>query len=433
MNRNTALGTLALGLLLILMGMVSQQEAGSINLVNPVQLHHNQSEDYIADQKTTATQPKEMQMSLLANASNNFGFNLFAQINAQKSQDNVVISPSSVALALAMVRNGAGGATKAEMTKALKLDKIEPTVVEASYQKLITTLKTADPDVTLAIANALWVNQNITLKEQFLNTVQEFYQAEVTNLDFADFLTKNKINNWVSRNTEKKIPEIVDFVSPQDALYLTNAIYFKGIWTSKFEMDATVEEPFYQDASSSQLQMMMNQTGDYRYYQNDSFQAVRLPYGKKGELGMYIFLPSQTSNLAEFNQQLNINNWQEWIASMRSQKGNVTIPRFQLEYETNLVDFLPQLGMNQVFDPSQANFSNMSDTPVALDTAKHKTFIEVNEEGTEAAAVTSIGIRITSLQPQDPPFNMKVNRPFFFAIRDDITETILFMGNVVEP
>ncbi len=426
MNRNIVLGTLCVSLLLILMGMVSGQEVG---LIEPAQPNHKSSD--VANQKITET--TETQMSQLASASNRFGFNLFDQIYSQQPEDNLVISPSSITFALAMARNGTSGATKEEMTKVLELEKQDPSAINRSYQELIETLKTADPNVKLAIANSLWINQNITLKDQFINSAEEFYQAKVTNLDFADFRSKDIINKWVSKNTANKIPEIVDSVSSEDALYLINAIYFKGIWANKFDPDTTTEQPFYTDPNSSQPQSMMNQTGKYRYYQSDCFQAVRLPYGEKEELGMYIFLPSKTSSLEEFNQQLNSDRWQEWLSHMRSQKGNITIPRFKLEYETDLIKSLSALGMKQIFDSSQADFSAISDTPVAIDTVKHKTFIEVNEEGTEAAAVTSIGIRITSAMPQDTPFNMNVNRPFFFAIRDDITETILFMGNVIEP
>ena len=425
MNRNTFLGTLGVSLLLTLMCIVHQPEASSID--------SNRSNVSSGDTANQTITQNPTHMSQLANASNRFGFNLFAQINSRSNQENIIISPSSIAIALTMAGNGTEGKTKEELIEVLELAELDSMAIDNSYQKLIETLKTADPDVKLAIANSLWVNKNITLKEQFVNNAKKFYQAQVSSLDFADFQTKNQINSWVAKNTANKIPEIVDSVSPQDALYLINAIYFKGIWSSKFDKDATIDRPFYTDSNSSYPQPMMKQTGKYRYHQSDRFQAVRLPYGEKEELGMYIFLPREDSNLAEFNQELNSTNWQEWISQMRSQQGNITIPRFKLEYETDLVQSLSELGIERVFDFAKADFSAMTDTPVAVNKVKHKTFIEVNEEGTEAAAVTSIGIRITSAKPQDPPFNMNVNRPFFFAIRDDITETILFMGNIVEP
>ena len=429
MNRNTVFGTLGVSVLLILMGMVSNQEAVSIN---SVQSNYESNSDVLVASEMMM-QKTDTQISHLANASNRFGFDLFQQINSQQPEDNLVFSPSSIMLALAMARNGTDGSTKEEMTQALRLEQLDPENLNQNYQQLIKTLQTADPKVKLAIANSLWANQNLTLKEKFIDDAQEFYQAQVTNLDFADEQTKTKINHWVANNTAQKIPQIIDSVSPEDALYLINAIYFKGIWTHKFDANATKEQPFYDSSGSSQSQLMMNQTNNYRYYETAEFQAVRLPYGEKAELGMYIFLPKPNSDLAEFNQQLNIDTWQEWLSQMRSQKGNISIPRFQMEYETSLVESLSALGMKQVFNPQQADFSAMTDVSVAIDNVKHKSFIEVNEAGTEAAAVTSIGIRITSAMPQSMPFQMNVNRPFFFAIRDDITETILFMGNVTKP
>ncbi len=374
-------------------------------------------------------------VSQLVSASNRFGFNLFRQIQTQQESENqnIVISPNSVAIALAMIRNGTGGETLTEINTALGLDQLATAKVDPSYAKLIETLKTADADVELAIANSLWVNQNIALKQQFVNNAQDFYQAKVSNLDFADSSVKRRINQWVAKNTAQKIPEIVDSVYPEDALYLINAVYFKGSWANKFDADATTEQPFYVKPGKTKPMATMSQTGDYRYYVNEQFQAIRLPYGKKAELGMYIFLPQESSSLEQFNQQLNLDNWREWLSQMRSQSGNISLPKFKLEYDTELKDVLASLGMQQMFIPSQADFSAMTDTSVAIDTVKHKAVIEVNEEGTEAAGVTSIGIRITSATPETQPFNMNVNRPFFFAIRDDITETILFMGKVSAP
>ena len=294
-------------------------------------------------------------------------------------------------------------------------------------------LTTADPSIKLAIANSLWANQDIELNEQFIDRQFEFYRGKVTNLDFADPSALQTINQWVASNTAHQISEIVDSISPENALYLINAIYFQGDWAKKFDPSLTTEQPFLTDSQISKPVAMMSQTGDYRYYANELFQAVRLPYGEQEEIGMYIFLPQTNSSLEQFNQQLNIDNWQEWQSQMRSQRGNISLPKFKLEYDTELKAVLSALGMQQVFNSAQADFSAMTDTPVAIDTVKHKAVIEVNEEGTEAAGVTSIGIRITSAMPKSQPFNFNVDRPFFFAIEDDITETILFMGNVVEP
>lgn len=420
MNRNTFWGTFAVILLLGLAVLASKEEASSIS-------SRNQS----------ATAPKLMvsqpdQLNQLVNANNRFGFALFAQLQPQKSQpQNIFISPQSIAIALAMTRNGTAGTTQTEMTQVLGLEQFDAATVNASYAELIKTLNSADGDLELAIANSVWVNQNISLKQQFIKATQDFYQGSVTNLDFSNPSAKNKINQWVASKTANQIPEIVDSISPEDALYLINAIYFKGNWTDKFDPNATTEQAFYLDSNQTKPVAMMSQTGEYRYYENEQFQAIRLPYGKQGQLGMYIFLPKKNSSLKQFNQQLNLANWQKWLKQMRSQSGNVALPKFKLEYDTELKGVLSSLGMEQAFNFAQADFSAMTDSAVAINTVKHKAVIEVNEEGTEAAGVTSTGIRTTSIPQQ--PFKMNIDRPFFCAIHDDHTETLLFMGNVVDP
>ena len=421
MNRNTLWGTFAVAILLVLTGLVLQEEASSIG----------STKNLAAPNKLVASK-SSVKIAQLVDANNRFSFNLFNQLYSDSPSQNIFISPGGIAIALAMLRNGTAGETQAEITEVLELEQIEPTSINASYSKLIETLKTADSDVKLAIANSLWINQDIAIEDEFIDTTQDFYQGIATNLDFADATAKDTINQWVASNTAHKISEIVDTVSPRDAIYLINAIYFKGSWTNKFDPNATTQKPFSLLSGQTKPVAMMSQTGDYRYYENTDFQAIRLPYGEQAELGMYIFLPQPNSNLEQFNRQLNLDNWQEWLSQMRSQPGKVTLPKFKLEYDTELKDVLAKSGMRQIFNPDKADFSPMTDRAIAVDTVKHKAVIEVDEEGTEAAGVTSIGVRITSAMPQQA-FNLNIDRPFFFAIRDDITETILFMGNVVEP
>lgn len=423
MNRNTLWGTFALVLLLSLAALASQEEASSVSSLNQLS----------SGSKLIASQPGT-KLNQLVNANNRFGFDLFAQLQLQpKSQSqNIFISPQSIAIALGMTRNGTAGKTQAEISQTLGLEQLDPATVDSNYEQLIETLNTADKSEKLAIANSLWVNQNISLKDSFIKTTQDFYQGKVSNLDFTDTSAKNTINQWVASNTANQIPAIVDSISPEAALYLINAIYFKASWTDKFDPNTTTEQPFYLESKTTKPVAMMSQTGDYRYYENQQFQAIRLPYGK-GKLAMYIFLPQANSSLEQFNQQLNLANWQTWLSQMRSQPGNVSLPKFKLEYTKELKDVLSSLGMQQVFNSSQADFSAMTDSAVALAQVKHKAVIEVDEEGTEAAGATSSGIRITSATPQNKPFTMNINRPFFFTIHDDRAGIILFMGNVVEP
>lgn len=423
MNRNILWGTVAVSLLLILAALAAQSEAN---------FDHSRPQLSLPASKLIANNA-ETQLNPLVNINNRFGFNLFAQLRQQSTTTNITVSPQSIAIALAMLRNGTTGTTQAEMTQTLGLQQIDPQIIDPSYLQLMTTWQSSAADVELAIANSLWVNQDISLKEPFLNTSQNFYQGTINKLNFADPAAKNTINQWVASNTLHQIPQIIDAISAEDALHLINAIYFKGSWTEKFDPSATQKQLFHLGTEATKPVAMMSQTGTYRYYENQQFQVIRLPYGEQGKLGMYVFLPRKNSSLEQFHQQLNLANWQQWLSQMRSQPGHISLPKFKLEYATDLTKVLSALGMPQIFNSAQANFSPMTDSKVAINQLKHKAVIEVNEEGTEAAGVTSIGIRISSATPQEQGFEININRPFFFAISDDLTETIFFMGDVVEP
>lgn len=215
-------------------------------------------------------------------------------------------------------------------------------------------------------------------------------------------------------------------------MFLINAIYFKGKWMNEFDKSQTADQPFTLADGRQKQHPMMSQRGDYRYTENQQFQAVSLPYGK-GRTSLYVFLPKPNSNLADFQKTLTAENWQTWMKTFSKREGSIQLPRFKMEYEIQLKKSLSALGMGIAFDPLKADFSNLSETSTRIDEVKHKTFVEVNEEGTEAAAVTSIGIRATSAQMEVAPFSMTVDRPFFCAIRDNKTGEILFMGEIVNP
>ncbi len=290
------------------------------------------------------------------------------------------------------------------------------------------SLQNVDPNVQVLIANSLWAQQGFFLKPEFLQTNQEYYQANVTELDLINPQSLSIINNWVSQKTQGKIEKIVDKIRPDEVLFLINAIYFKGNWKTPFDKSKTANKTFSLSDGSSKQHPMMCQTAVYGYYETDKFEAVSLPYGKEGSLSMYIFLPRLNSNLETFLQQLTPENWNKWMQEFRKTNCIIEIPRFKMEYKVELKSTLIALGMGGIFDISKADFSRMTtDNNVAVDSVKHKTFVEVNEEGTEAAAVTSIEL------PRGLSFQMNVNRPFFCAIRDHTTGTILFMGTIVDP
>ena len=368
--------------------------------------------------------------SRLVSANTRFGLQLFSQLQQEAIAENLLISPTSVVLALTMTYNGANGTTQQAMAEALQLQGLSLAEVNQANAALYHSLENAD-QVTLSIANALWARDEFDFNADFLQRNQTFYQAEITALDFASPQAVSQINEWVSQNTEGKIPTIVDQLSPDAVLYLMNAIYFKGNWTTPFDPVITTDRPFYLPDGTEKLHPMMQQEGRLAYYETEQFQAVALPYGDDRRLSMYIFLPQPDYTLEEFSESLTAENWDTWMAQFSMQTGTLQLPRFTFEYSTSLKDALSALGMSIAFS-DQADFSNLSNEPTAISEVLHKTFIEVNEEGTEAAAATSVEI-ITLSAPVDPPFQMTVDRPFFFAIRDNQTQTVLFLGSVIEP
>lgn len=369
----------------------------------------------------------------IVEANTKFGFNLFNEILKTEQNSNVFISPFSISVAAAMALNGASGETEQGMINTLQVQNIDPEGINPGYAILQKTLQTTAPKVTLTIANSLWGNQDFSFDSDYLQRNSQFFDAEITSLDFTDPNSVNTINHWVNGKTNGKIPEIIDKISPDDVLFLINAIYFKGSWQTEFDPSNTRDGMFHLvDGSNKQVPMMFRED-KYPFFYSKEFQAVSLPYGD-GQIAMYIFLPSVDSDLNTFLESLNIENWEEWISQFSEQKVGVHIPKFKLEYKIELNQTLKNLGMEIAFNRSQADFSRMVSPDTALtgnlyiSKVDHKTFVEVNEEGTEAAAVTGIGISVTSSPPQ-----FTVNRPFFFAIRDNETGTILFMGTVLDP
>ena len=371
----------------------------------------------------------------LAAANTRFGLKLFGQILKQDSGKNVFISPASIAIALAMTYNGASGDTQKAMAQTLELNGMSLEDVNNAYAALRTTLQSADPKVQLSIANSLWVRQGATLNNDFLQRNQLYFRAQVQELSFADPGAVGTINAWVSQNTNGKIPTIVDQIPSNMMLYLINAIYFKGDWTRQFDKSKTSDQPFHLLDGSTKQVPLMTQTGTFTsYFKGNDFQAVKLPYGD-GRLSMLVFLPNSDSDLQTFEDELNETNWNAWMGQFHKAEGTLQLPRFTLDYETSLNETLKMLGMSAAFAPQSADFSAMhtGSDRFFISEVKHKTFLEVNEEGTEAAAVTSVGVGTTAMQPEEEKFNMVVDRPFFVAIRDNSTGTVLFMGSIVQP
>jgi serpin B len=362
----------------------------------------------------------------LVAANTRFAFKLFRALTRQQPDKNIFISPASIAIALSMTYNGSVGQTQAAMAIALELQEMSLQQVNEANAQLRQALENLDNEVELAIANSLWANQDVEFKRDFLQRTQEFYGAKVTNLDFSATEALATINNWVSENTNGKIKTILNQLNPQTILILINAIYLKGIWTSPFDKENTHDRVFTLLDGTQKPYPMMSQGGTYRYYQGENFQAISLPY-RSERLSVYIFLPEQDSNLQAFHKNLNAANWDKWMNQFHKMKGTIVLPRFKLEYQVELKDVLITLGMGAAF---MGGFQQMCAQPAAISKVIHKTFLEVNEEGSEAAAVTAV--EVTRSFSSEPTFRMIVDRPFFCFIRDNQTGTILFMGSIMD-
>ena len=366
--------------------------------------------------------------------SSQFAFKLFAELTKSNIEQNVFFSPVSLALALAMASNGARGETARAIARTLELGEIGTDALNRANAALIESLRALDPYVVLEIANSLWARQDSTFAPDFLQSNRDFYRAEITSLDFGAADAVATINEWVERNTAGTIEAIIDQIDPSAVLFLINAIYFKGRWAKPFDPRRSREMSFTLPGGRHKQHPMMAQTGKFDYYAIQGFQAISLPYGG-GRASMYIFLPEQRSSLRAFRRELTHRSWETWLRHFRPAEGTIVLPRFKLAYEATLNDPLKALGMGIAFDARRADFGGMfadGKPNTSIDEVKHKTFVEVNEEGTEAAAVTSIGMIRTTMMPQRN-FSMVVDRPFFCAIRDNQTGALLFMGAIIEP
>lgn len=365
-------------------------------------------------------------------AKNDFGFKVIASLVQSSPEENVFISPYSIATALSMTYNGAGGETRTAMAKVLGVAGIELERLNTEERVLAKLLKKDKPGVELLIANSLWARKGVVFNPGFMKTNKEFYQAEVATLDFNSPDAANKTNNWVKNKTKGKIDKIVDQIKPEAVLFLINAVYFNGRWQERFDPKNTREDKFYLENEPPVPVPMMMRSGKFRYLETAEFQAVELPYGD-GEMSMLIFLPALGVKLDSLITRLSSAAWQEWWNRFRSRQGVVHLPRFKLTYETSLKEVLVKLGMGIAFDLNRADFSLMGKNRpgFAIGDVKHKSFVEVNEEGTEAAAVTSLEMVLAAVP--EGRFEMIVNRPFLFAIQDHETGTIVFLGAVRSP
>lgn len=370
----------------------------------------------------------------LVQAYTGFGLRLFERLAAEKPRENVVLAPASVAFALAMTYHGAAGETQAAMARTLELGGMTSAEVAGANAAWRALLTSPDPKVELAIANSLWAREGVPFLSSFLQLNREHYGAEITTLDFSRPEAAQTINAWVSRATKGRIPEIVPRqIDPQTVMFLINAIYFNGTWTNPFDRKLTRDGDWRRPDGRVKRHPMMSRTGEYRVLDGDGFTAVNLPYGS-GRLGLYLFLPDAGSDLKAFYARLRAEDWERWMGGFRQQRIMLSLPRFRVEFEQSLNEALKAMGMAVAFDAQRADLGGMlpreflQANNAYITDVKHKTFMVVNEEGTEAAGATSVEIGIVSAPPA-----VVFDRPFFLALRDNQTGTLLFVGQIVDP
>jgi serpin B len=366
-----------------------------------------------------------------ARADNALGFKLLAETRKAQPGGNVFQSPLGLALALGMAGNGARGQTLEQIAATLQWPGAGPSAWNEGNLMLLAHLSGLDAKITLEIANSLWTQAGARIKPDFVANCQKSYRAEVVDVDFNNPATLKRINDWVSQNTRGKIPSIFDPPLPPDLrLVLLDAIYFKGTWETPFDKKLTRDQPFTLRGGRAVPHPRMSRKGRMNYCENAGFQSVMLPYAS-GQVSLCVFLPRD--NLDNFIKELTPENWARWMGQFASREGTLELPRFKLENKYELNGELATLGMPRAFT-RQAEFGGISDGPLHISKVVQKTYVEVNEEGTEAAAATGIAMRPTLVRREpEPPFTMIVDRPFYLAIRDNQTGAILFHGAIEDP
>ena len=367
--------------------------------------------------------PKEIELAEgeqeLINSNNDFAFNLFRKARGDKSK---ILSPLSITFALGMLNNGADGQTLKEINQTLGFGEAGADAINAFCQKMLKESNTLDEKTKALIANTIFVNEGCgyRLQEGFIDKANTFYDAQPQNRDFNDGETMDVINQWASDHTEGMIPTVLDTLTyrPDNVSYLLNALYFKGIWSSPFRKENTQDEPF----GGGDDVPMMHQEKSVRYAENDFYQAVRLPYGN-GAYRMDIFLPREDKTVGEVLESLNGSNWQP---KYEYRSVDLKLPRFETDTNQGLIEIMSDLGMPSAFSVFNAEFPYFCNVPIFISQMFQVAKIKLDEEGTEAAAVTVIGEATSGMPPVPKPFH--ANRPFLYIISEQSTGAIFFIG-----
>jgi serpin B len=366
-------------------------------------------------------------------ASNAFAFELWGKVVAAQRNENVFLSPLSASFALGMTLNGAAGTTADQMRAALQFGGASMAEINGGYKSLVALLTSLDPGVEMRIANSIWYRQGFPFRQAFFDTTRVYFDAQVQGLDFANApASLATINGWVSGKTNGKIPTVLDAITAQQVMFLINAIYFKGQWRAKFDPAKTTAATFTAAGGATQSVQLMHRLDTLSYAEGATYQAAEMPYGNTA-FAMTVLLPKPGTDVEALAASLTPTAWQGIIAGLRQQKVDFYFPKLTMRYERRLNDDLKALGMVQAFAPGGADFTQMAAAPAGnelfIEFVKQNTFVDINEEGTEAAAVTTVGVGVTSM-PSYPV--MRVDRPYLIVLRERLTGTVLFMGKIAQ-
>lgn len=361
-----------------------------------------------------------------------FSFGLYREVAQSEKKENFCISPLSASLCLGMILNGADGNTYAEMQETLGYDGFTNQQINEYVQMMQTELPKLDGRTIFTNANSLWIKDGYTLLPEFIRINTTYYDAEVSNEPF-DNGTLDKINGWCNTKTKGLIPKIIDNI-PEDMIScLVNAIYFKGVWSKEFKKSETKDETFYLANGQIMKVPTMKRSGSELYYSDEEVKAIELPYGN-GAFSMVLFIPAHPDkkNIDEVIASLSQETWQRWNEQMRLAETTIHLPRFLIETEKDLIEIMETLGIKDAFDKYTAQFSKMCEKSLHIGLLKQKTYIELNESGTEAAAVT-IGGMTDSAAPSPFPVDIRFDHPFGYVLKEKSTGAILFAGKVGRP
>lgn len=362
------------------------------------------------------------------------GFDLLRELHAGNPNGNVFISPTSIAIALAMLANGAEGTTRAAILKTIHASQLSTDALNTANTALRTEIAQTTT-VQISTANALWLQTGFTPNPGFSKTLSGAYGAQVANLDFRQNGAEavKTINAWAAQHTHDRIQKILDQVDPSTVLMLANAIAFKGKWTLPFNAHTARSHDFTTSAGDVRQVQMMQNSDQYAYENANGLEAIRLPYGDQS-FAMYVVLARDAKTMQTFLTGLTPEYFDSLRTALSTRHGTIELPRFTIEYDTTLNTELAKLGMGEAFS-DHANFDGIHQSPpqLAVSEVRHASFLKVDEEGTEAAAVTSIGMKALAVAPGPPPFHMVVDRPFWLGIRDEQTGQMLFTGVINAP